>query len=259
MYNNLADVYGYVGMVAAAERAKCRSAELIPGPSPEKFEQELNCAWLYHDLTGSFEKLEELLTKNASSDDPNGHIAAARFDVRMAQRKYADAERAIASSPVKIFEVFGGTPVTKNYFLGVLAMVQGDMQKAGQLLERELEFARKQLNEAPDSESRHAQVGLVCAYLGRKEEAIAEGKRAVELMPVTKDAIDGPNNLTALAEIYGRIGEPDKAIDLLEKLLIMPAGVNQEFLKTGWYWDPLRNNPRFQKLISGPPPKIVYN
>jgi hypothetical protein len=98
---------------------------------------------------------------------------------------------------------------------------------------------------------------VICAYLGRKEEAIAEGQRAVELLPISKDAFDGPSIALGLAEIYGRVGEEEQAIMLLEKLMTTPNGVPPLLLKD-WQWDPLRRNPRFQKLLTGPPPKIIY-
>ena len=258
MFDNLSNAYFAVGLYAAAERAAHREMELVSGPSAEKFALEQHWAWTYFILTGSFEKLEEVLARNAATDDSNGWIAGTRFEVRMAQRKYAEAERAIASSPISIIETFAGPRLTKNYYLGVVAMVQGDTNKARQFLETELEFARKELNESPNSESRHAQFGLICAYLGRKDEAIAAGKRAVDLVPVARDALDGPGWLAVLAEIYGFVGEADTAIDLLEQVLTMPAGLPFSELHS-WHWDPLRTNPRFQKLINGPPPKVAYN
>ena len=258
MYDNLSNAYSAVGMSAAAERAARREMKLVPAGTAERFMLEQHWGWDYLDLTGSFEKLDDILARNASVEDPNGSIAAARFDVRMAQRNYTDAEKAIASSPVTIFETFQGPRATKNFFFGQVAAAQGDMEKAKPFFEKELEFARKELNEAPESEPRHAQVGLICAWLGEKQEAIAEGKRAVELMPISKDAVDGPAWEVNLAQIYAIVGESDKAMDLLEKAVVTPCSINITVLKF-WSWDMLHNNARFQKLVNGPPPKIVYN
>jgi hypothetical protein len=84
----------------------------------------------------------------------------------------------------------------------------------------------------------------------KREEAVAEGNRAVELLPISKDAMDGPGMMVVLAEIYIRVNEQEQAITLLEKLITTPAGISQIDLKD-WNRDPLRNNPRFQKLMSG--------
>lgn len=260
IFDTLGNAYSSVRMWSAAERAKKRAAELTPGPSPAKVNQELSWAWYFVYLTGSFDKLDEILAKASTDpkDDPAGLMASLRFQVRMAERDYADAERSIAAAPVTIFEQWSSARVTKSFFLGVVAMVQGDSNKARPLFEAELQFARSELSESPDSATRHAQVGLVCAYLGLKEEAIAEGKRAVDLLPVSKDAFDGPWILTNLAEIYGRVGEQERAVDLIEKLLVTPGGVGLADVKRDWQWDPLRNNARFQKILAAPEPKLVF-
>ena len=117
------------------------------------------------------------------------------------------------------------------------------------------EEARKafeeQLRATPDDRQRHAFLGLSLAYLGRKEEAIREGERGVALLPVSKDAINGPYYQHQLARIYILVGEPEKAIDQLEKLLKIPYYLSPGWLKIDPNFDPLRKNPRFQKLVAG--------
>ena len=94
-------------------------------------------------------------------------------------------------------------------------------------------------------------LGLSLAYLGRKEEAIREGLRAVELAPLSKDANSGPYYQVQLARIYTLVGEPEKAIDQLEPLLKIPCALSPAWLAINPYFEPLRSNPRFQKLIAG--------
>jgi tetratricopeptide (TPR) repeat protein len=113
------------------------------------------------------------------------------------------------------------------------------------------------VTEAPCSAERHANLGLCYAFMGRKEDAIREGRRAVELKPESKDAYDGAIMNCFLALIYARVGENDLAIPLIERLLRTPGAVDTvnysitlNDLKFRWEWDPLRNDPRFQKLIS---------
>src|SRR5439155_11345026 len=91
--------------------------------------------------------------------------------------------------------------------------------------------------------------GVVYAGIGRKEDAIREGKRAVELLPESKDAFDGPQVTAALAQIYAWTGENDQALQLLDHLLNTPAGTTLAMLKIDPAWDPLRKDPRFQALI----------
>ena len=118
------------------------------------------------------------------------------------------------------------------------------------------EEARKALEEqvraAPQDAQRHASLGLALAYLGQKEEAIREGEQAVSLQPVTKDAVEGPYNQHQLARIYMLVGEPEKALDQLEPLLKIPYWLSPAWLEIDPNFDPLRKNPRFQKLIATP-------
>ena len=92
------------------------------------------------------------------------------------------------------------------------------------------------------------------AALGQ-EEAINEGKRAVELLPESQDAFDGPQGTAALAQIYASTGEFDEAFRLLDHLLNVPNGLTVTMLKLDPVWDPLRKDPRFQALIDKYGPK----
>ena len=97
--------------------------------------------------------------------------------------------------------------------------------------------------------ARHAQHGLILAALGQKQEAIAEGKRAVEMLPESQDAFDGPKCTSALAQIYAWTGESDETFRLLDHLLAIPNGIPIPILKLNPAWDPSRSDPRFQALI----------
>ena len=106
-------------------------------------------------------------------------------------------------------------------------------------------------------------LGVLYALLGRKEEALRESRRAVELVP-ENDAIERPAYSTNLALVYALTGESEKAVTLIEQLLTRPAtevqGVYAITLTTlrSWKWDALRSNPRFQEILASPEPKTVY-
>jgi serine/threonine protein kinase/tetratricopeptide (TPR) repeat protein len=102
-----------------------------------------------------------------------------------------------------------------------------------------------------DTRRSHSYFGYIYAGLGHKEEAVREGQLGVKLNPITKDMFINWMTLQDLAEIYTMVGEYDLAIDQLEFLLSIPAYISIPLLRIDPTWNPLRNNPRFQKLLKG--------
>jgi Flp pilus assembly protein TadD len=98
-------------------------------------------------------------------------------------------------------------------------------------------------------------LGLIDAGLGRKEEALHEGRRAVELLPVEKDAINGPLMITYLAMIAAWAGDKDLACEQLAIAIRPPSTVSYGQLKLLPFWDPLRGDPRFEKIVASLAPK----
>jgi TolB-like protein/tRNA A-37 threonylcarbamoyl transferase component Bud32/Tfp pilus assembly protein PilF len=107
----------------------------------------------------------------------------------------------------------------------------------------------KEMKKQPADPRIHSSLGIVYAALGRKEEAVREGKRAVELYPVSKDAVFGSQTVLDLAHIYVLLGEYDIAIDKLEYLLSIPCWISVPMLQLDPMWDPLRRHPKFQRLL----------
>jgi eukaryotic-like serine/threonine-protein kinase len=106
------------------------------------------------------------------------------------------------------------------------------------------------LRGTPNDPQSHVFLGLALAYLGRKEQAVAEGEKGLALQPISKDAYNGPYLQHQLARIYLIVGQPEKALDRLEPLLKVPYYLSPGWLKIDPTFDPLRKNPRFQKLVS---------
>jgi serine/threonine-protein kinase len=127
---------------------------------------------------------------------------------------------------------------------------QADLARASYAAAREL-LEAEVLKRHDDDRVRSA-LGMTYAALGMKEEAIREGKRAVELVPVSKDAIDGPARLSDMAAIYVMVGEHDAAVDLIEQLLSIPSDISVPLLRLEPIWRPLFDHPRFKQLIGEP-------
>ncbi len=114
------------------------------------------------------------------------------------------------------------------------------------------------------NEHAYADLALIDAFLGRKEEAIREALHAVNLVP--EDSIERSALSSALAMVYAQTGEAEKAIALIEHLLTLPFALQRGSvytmtltdLKWRWQWDPLRSHPRFQRILASPEPKTVY-
>ncbi|MFA6455953.1 MAG: hypothetical protein WCW40_03950, partial [Bacteroidota bacterium] len=103
----------------------------------------------------------------------------------------------------------------------------------------------------PADERLYSALGLAYAGIGREKEAMMAGERGVELLPVEKEAWRGSFRLCDLAKIYAMVGEQEKAVDILERLLALPCEVSVPILKIESWWIPLKNNTRFQKLMAG--------
>jgi hypothetical protein len=100
----------------------------------------------------------------------------------------------------------------------------------------------------------------VYVCLGRNADALRVSRRAADLLPIEKDAVAGPFFLAGLAEIEARTGHPEEAVKIIRQLITAPAGgvVSIARLKIDPVWDPIRNDPGFQKLLSEPEPVTIY-
>jgi tetratricopeptide (TPR) repeat protein len=119
----------------------------------------------------------------------------------------------------------------------------------------------KVLREQPDYAQALCVMGMSDAALGHKEDAIREGRRAVELLPVTKDMMAGGVVLANLAIIYAWTGEKDLSLEHLAKAIRFPSSnfLSYGQLKLHPFWDPLRGNPRFEKLVEEAKKPVAVN
>ena len=128
---------------------------------------------------------------------------------------------------------------------GDVARAQDDAQKARELLEA-------RLHERPTEIRSLRALSWVYLALGRKDDAIHTAQHALELLPPEKDAVLGPSNLVSVAEMHARTGGTKDAVDILRRLLAVPSGevVSIARLQADPVWDPIRNDPGFQELLT---------
>jgi tetratricopeptide (TPR) repeat protein len=262
--HNIEATFAYVRDWPAAIRACQQALAVVRRQSPDLVLLErINGAYLAFMQTGNLESIRTVLQQIPHGVDPDGIVTIVRFQLALAERDFPAAERALNECKIDPIPT-PGHPVSKSECWGILQRARGDnvelVKASFDIPIRTLEL---EVIAHPDDAIRHGRLGMNYAFAGRKDEAIHEGLRAVEL---TQNQVLG-NVMTSavLALIYSQAGDADHAIPLIEHLLTTPGPVNESEvsitlpeLRLWWTWDPLRKDPRFQKLISGPEPKTVY-
>jgi tetratricopeptide (TPR) repeat protein len=127
--------------------------------------------------------------------------------------------------------------------------LRGEAAQRRRLAEEAERAFAAQLGGTPDDSQLHVMHGLALAYLGRREEAIREGERAVGLMPMSRDAVVAPYIQHQIVRIYMILGEKEKALDALEPLMKVPYYLSPKWLAIDPNFAPLKGHPRFERLL----------
>ncbi|MBL8111966.1 MAG: hypothetical protein JNK60_03715, partial [Acidobacteria bacterium] len=135
-----------------------------------------------------------------------------------------------------------------NLCLARAFALEGDAARVKVHAEAARKAFEEQLRATPDDPERLALLGLALAHLGRKEDAVRAGERGAALVPVSKDAYAGALLQHQLVKLYLVLGENEKALDRLEPLLAIPSVLSPGWLRIDPTFDPLRGNPRFEKI-----------
>ncbi|HEY9507280.1 MAG TPA: hypothetical protein VIQ27_15005, partial [Gemmatimonadales bacterium] len=146
---------------------------------------------------------------------------------------------------------FSDDPTARAIVRAQLFDLRGDQRQARLAADSARMGFVEQLRAVPLDGQRHSLLGLALAFMGRKAEAIAEGRRGVELWPISRDANQGTYLQLQLARIYMIVGEPELALDQLEPLLKMPHYISAGWLRIDPTWARLEDNPRFKRLAAG--------
>ena len=177
-------------------------------------------------------------------------IAGARAEVFLLERKYKEGLREAESLPDDLFGTgFEQHLSGKYYLIGFARKALQDEAGARAAFLKAKGLLEAQLKESPDAAHMHIQLAKVLAYLGEKDAALAEARRAAELLPESKDAFGGPEITAGVAEVYCILGDNGRATEVLDGLLSRPSDVTVQGLKINPIWDSLRSDPRFQALI----------
>ena len=245
MLVNLAWNYMAVRNFEAADKTVDRAIAV----APKSFAVTALKAYLAAAWKGDLSVVEKQSAPIPEDVDASGLVTFDRYWVLTLQRKFPEALAVLQKFPRETLFTYTTAPAPKAFLEGNIHFLEGDKPRSQAEFEKARVISEQLLRDAPEDPARHAQHGFILAALGRKEEAIAEGKRAVALLPESQDAFDGPRGTAALAQIYAWTGESDEAFRLLDHLLSVPNGLAVPMLKLDPAWDPLRKDPRFQALI----------
>jgi TolB-like protein/Tfp pilus assembly protein PilF len=204
-------------------------------------------AWNYWSWEGETKRAR--LTLDKAPMKTESFPVFSRCILEILDKNYQSALNLLSSSSIQIFEdqdLF----LPKSALIGQVyhatdrpELARASFDSARALLEREVK-------KRPEDPRVHSSLGIVYAALGQKDDAIREGKLAVEMYPVSKDALIGPSYVWNLARIYVLVGENEAALDKLEYLLSIPySNISVPALKADPQWDPLHGLPRFQQLL----------
>src|SRR5438445_7427570 len=183
------------------------------------------------------------------NNDAKLKITGARADVFLLERKYEEGLREVESLSDDLLAPIPAALCGKYYLLGFARKALHDEAGARAALLKAKDLLEGQLKQSSDSPDLRIQLAKVLAYLGEKDAALTEARRATEILPETKDAFGGPEITEGVAEVCAVVGENARALELLDGLLSRPSPVTVALLKLSPAWDPLRKDPRFQALI----------
>ncbi len=198
----------------------------------------------------------QLATLLRDEPDAAGDIVYDLFWCALAERDSAAIARAVAAIPPGgLVDQRGNFFWPREWYTGLTDRSLGNTAGALTAFSAARVAVEKTLHDQPDFAPAWGQLALIDAGLGRKDDAIREGRRACELLPLSRDTLLGPAFIIDLAMVYAWTGEKDLALEQLRIAAQIPNGVTYGELKLYPQWDPLRGDPRFAKILASLAPK----
>ena len=247
----LANSYLCLRRYADAERILDRAIAVDPKDSNTRaFRAAIELRW--HADPGPLLTTVETIVAEDPREGKN--VAQLWLEASLCGRDIDGATRALAALPIAgCYE--DRVPFPRAWCEGVVAWLRDDKAAAQAAATSTRIEAAKLVADQPDYPEGLCVLGMADAALGHKEDAIREGRRAVELLPASKDSIVGAMLLKNLALIYAWTGEKDLAFEQLSVAAKIPGYLSYGELRLHPYWDPLRGDPRFEKIVASLAPK----
>src|SRR6266536_197036 len=247
----LANSYLCLRRYADAERVLDRAIAVSPKDSATRaFRAAIELRW-HGDPHPLISTIRAIIAEDSREAK---NVAQLWLEVSLCERDFDGASRALAALPIA--GCYDDTvPFPRAWCEGAVAQMRGDKAAARAAFTNARTETAKLVADQPDYAEALCVLGMVDAALGHKADAIREGRRAVELLPVTKDAIIGAQLVQNLALIYAWAGEKDLAFKQLAVATGIPNYLSYGELRLHPRWDPLRGDPRFEKIVASLAPK----
>ena len=240
-----------------AERAELRALAIDPHHAPAalelliaRFNETGDVDSARRALDGFPEATKGIRTTGATGVGDVRAIIGTMVYLDVIERRFTDAfqalEKEVGNNDLGHLRQLAGR--------AALSVLAGEPEAAKSAGEEALPLLEARLRERPDDTFVMAELSWVYLALGRNADALRLSRQAADSISIEKDAVSGPGFQSGLAEIEARAGAPEEAIKRLRRLLSIPAGVVASIarLKIDPVWDPIRNRPDFQQLLSGP-------
>ena len=204
------------------------------------------------DEKGDFSLAQKFLSEidpSKLSPEVQTQLVAGRAQMLILLRQFGEAAGVADKLSDSTITGYPGALCGKYVTIGVAKKAIGDAAGARDVFEKAKRYAEDDIRQTPDDANAHSRLAEALAWLGQKEAALTEIKRAQELLPESKDAFEGPAITEAVAKIHAIFGDAAGAVPVLDGLLQRPSTVTVAVLKLNPIWDRIRNDPRFQALI----------
>ena len=222
-----------------------RALTVMPGDAATLLARALIDLESTADSQPAYELIQKIVAEDPSAVEA---LAEQWIYLALCRRDAAEMARALASLSADGIIPFN-VRMPLSFCEGLAARARDDSIAAGKAFTRTRVEMEGALREQPDYAEALSILGMIDAALGNIKEALREGRRAAELLPVAKDTMTGAEILRNLAITYAWVGEKDLAIKQLEELLPLYGPISYGQLRLHPWWDPLRDDPRFEKII----------
>jgi eukaryotic-like serine/threonine-protein kinase len=246
--------FTYEGMRRYKEMAATLDSALAI--APKDIPSRVRRAWVDLEERADPEPLRRIIKAILAENPDAAPVFVDRWLVlALRQRDPVEAERAVSAMPTDgCYDE--NIPFPNSWCRGLVARLRGNEAAAHTAFMDARAELEETLRDQPDYAQALCALGVVDAALGNKEDAIREGERAVQLMPVTKSSLEGAKLMQYLAIIYAWTGEKDRAIARLAETVKLPVvELSYGYLHLNPLWDPLRGDPRFEAIVASLAPK----